>query len=74
MMVCARCRRVMKPVKNGVLVEEQAPFGPRGIWRANAYECASCSALVVTEFGARPLWEHSEGPRARPEGPIFARF
>lgn len=72
--VCAKCNQQMKPLKNGVCVEEHASFGLNRIWMADSYRCEQCGAMVVTGFGLAPLWEYFEGPDARPADPIFARF
>jgi hypothetical protein len=72
--VCAKCNQQMKPLKNGVCVEEHASFGLYRIWMADAYECEQCGATVITGFAEYPLWDHFMGPAARPIDPIFASF
>lgn len=64
--VCVNCRRSMERIESGVVVIEMAIAlaGPYKIWHADLFECPSCEAKVVHDFGDRPTswhgYEHFE--------------
>ena len=66
-MVCMNCKKFYRPEKNGVLVEEQMPMGPRGqetwvpykLWMADLYKCPGCGHEAVGGFSlGGPIREH----------------
>jgi hypothetical protein len=59
-MVCVSCEVELKPKENGVLVIEEASFGPYKIWYADVWKCPKCQTETVAGFGHDPLMEHYE--------------
>lgn len=61
-LACVRCRRFMKPVKTGQVVEELDSRGePFKVWSCDEFACDECGARVVTRFAVAPLAEHFQG-------------
>lgn len=74
--VCIKCKRFFKPLKNGVYTLEQMPMGrdtrprpgtldehlwnPYKLWRADLLQCEGCENKVVSGFACQAMLEHFE--------------
>ena len=60
MNMCVECKVGMKNVQSGVDVIEMfnTPLIPYKLWKADLYECPSCTTQVVFNFAAKPYAEH----------------
>jgi len=56
--VCVECRLAMRPLKNGVVVEEMSDSESYKLWLADSWKCPSCGSRVITGFAREPLSEH----------------
>lgn len=56
--LCVRCQVEFRPKKNGVFVEEMAPFGSYKIWHADLWQCPCCKTEIVQGYAQQPIAEH----------------
>jgi len=56
--VCVKCRKEMRPERNGVKYVEYADFGPYKIWDSDKWICPECGLEILAGFGYKPLVEH----------------
>ena len=56
--VCVKCRRELRPEKNGVGYLEMASFGPVQVWDSDMWKCPECGIEVLTGFGLGPVAMH----------------
>lgn len=72
--LCVRCERIMRPKRNGVIIEELMDDGrPYQKWEADALECPACGFEVVAGFGRTPLVEHWQDSYEALGGSVYAR-
>lgn len=77
-LLCARCGRFCRCLKNSISVEELDETGaPYRIWDADLFECPSCRHEVISGFAREPLaesWQPSyaaQRARLAERGPIY---
>jgi len=72
--ICVKCHRFFRVIKNGFYFVESMPkvngakpglvepenWQPYKIWSADKWQCPSCSAVILSGFGAKPIAEHFE--------------
>ena len=58
--ICVKCSRVMRPMKNDVVVELLAEFGSYELWYADEWGCPVCDCRVITGYGSGPFAQHLE--------------
>ena len=57
-LVCVRCKKQLIIEKNGIIAQENAPFGPYKIWETDKWKCPECEYEVLAGFGQQPISEH----------------
>lgn len=56
--VCIGCRLAMRPLKNGVVVEQMGDLGGYSLWHADSWQCPNCGNRVIVGFARIPISEH----------------
>jgi hypothetical protein len=59
--ICFTCAKEMRCFKNG-----QAVMTSMGLYHGDTYQCPSCHAMVVVDFGREPI--------CQPHGPEFEKM
>ncbi len=67
-MVCMTCKKLYRPKKNGIYIEEMMPIGnepdqtwlPYKLWVGDLLECPQCGHQVVAGIPFLPVAEHYE--------------
>ncbi len=49
--ICAKCRKEMRCVKNGVIVDNDRDSQSRIEWHGDMFRCGYCGAEVISQFG-----------------------
>lgn len=49
--VCVKCKREMRPERNGVGCLDMADFGACAVWDSDLWKCPSCGHEILVGFG-----------------------
>jgi hypothetical protein len=49
----------MRPEKNGMVVQQNAVYGPYRIWHCDKWKCPKCGVEILVGFGDQPVADHN---------------
>ncbi len=71
--VCVKCKREMKPERNGIILMDVDVDGTdQEAWHADLWCCPVCGTEIVTGFGCNPVAHEWDGMIPRVKGQAIA--